>query len=112
MPGHLSSRCVHVPGPAPSAETIAADAGSPTSLLVARFDGRRTNVERVTTTGASTHVLSLGASLPVAIDRAGAQILYLIGHSPPALWKATIAGSRPAHARRLIANSQLGAAAW
>jgi hypothetical protein len=111
-PGRLSAHCVHIPGPAPTAETVTGDTASPTSLLVANLDGSRANVERITVTGTGTRVLDLGASLPVAIDRTGQHILYLVSHSPPRLWEATIVDGRLTDPRRLIADSNLGAAAW
>jgi uncharacterized protein (UPF0548 family) len=57
-------------------------------------------------------VVGLGSSLPVAIDRTGEHVLYLVGHSRPALWEATIADGRLTRVRQLIANANLGAAAW
>ena len=111
-PGHLSARCVHIRGPAPVAEKVAGDVASPTSLLLANLDGSRANVERIAVAGTVTSVLTLGGSLPVAIDRVGEHVLYLVGHSPPALWEATIADGGLTDARRLIADSKLGVAAW
>lgn len=111
-PGHLSAHCVHVPGPAPTAEEVAGDAASPTSLLLANFAGNRANLERITVMGTLTRTLDLGATLPVAVDRTGEHILYLVGHSPPGLWEATIADGRLTNKRRLIADSNVGAAAW
>jgi hypothetical protein len=57
-------------------------------------------------------VLNLGGDLPLAIDRSGAHILYLVGHSPPALWEATVPGAGRNDAHRLIADSKLDRAAW
>jgi hypothetical protein len=48
----------------------------------------------------------------MAFDPAARRVLYLVGHSPPALWTATIAGRRLSHRHLLIKDSQLGAVAW
>jgi hypothetical protein len=42
----------------------------------------------------------------------GTHILYLLGHSPPALWRATISGARLTGRRQLLGSSQLGAVSW
>jgi hypothetical protein len=111
-PARLTARCVHMAGPAPSFARIAGDWTSPTSLLLANYGGRRAVLTRISPTGNVSPVLRLGDRLPVAIDRFGSHILYLAGHSPPALWKATIAGNHLADRRKLISRSAPDPAAW
>jgi WD40-like Beta Propeller Repeat len=48
----------------------------------------------------------------MAFDPLARRLLYLVGHSPPALWRATIAGGRLVGRHLLIRNSQLGPVAW
>jgi hypothetical protein len=48
--------------------------GSPSSVLLASFDGRRADVQGISESGAVTRVVGLGSSLPVAIDRTGEQV--------------------------------------
>lgn len=48
----------------------------------------------------------------MAIDRSGTRLLFLLGHSPPAFWEATIGRGHLTHRRRLLADSRLGPVAW
>jgi hypothetical protein len=111
-PAPLAADCVHVAEIGPGDIALAGSPASPTSLLLAADQGRRTLIESIAQTGATTRVLTFTDSLPVAIDRSGTHLLYLVGHSPPALWEATIAAGRLTDQRRLIADSELGPAAW
>ncbi len=111
-PGRLSARCVHLRGYVPPAETIGGDAASPASLLVADLVGRRAQVRLIGPTGADTPVADLGDVVPFGFDPSGEQIMYLVGHTPPALWEATIADGRLTARRELIADAMFGALAW
>jgi hypothetical protein len=110
-PAPLAADCVHVAEIGPGDIALAGSPAYPTSLLLAADQGRRTLIESIAQTCATTRVLTFTASLPVAIDRSGTHLLYLVGHSPPALWEATIAAGRLTDQRRLIADSELGPAA-
>ena len=85
------------------------------ALLFAGSDGRRALVARVDFVGSSTHIvrlLSLPPEFPIGFDPDGARLLYLVGHTPPALWIAGIKSGHLVNAHRLIANVRLGGEAW
>lgn len=88
----LTARCVRLAGPALAAAVVAASPASPTSLRVATasYPGP-TRVENINHDGHVTVLLRVRNSQPVAFDPTGTRLLYLVGHSPPRLWKATIA---------------------
>jgi hypothetical protein len=48
----------------------------------------------------------------VAFDPSGRQLLYLVGHSSPELWAATIKGHQLIHRHLLVENPSLDAFAW
>lgn len=112
----LTARSVAVPGLDEPRPTLGTDAADPQSVLVATSGAHdRTTVRRVTLSGATATVsplVSIPSSLPMAFDSTGTRLLYLQGHSPPGLWVGTLAGTRLIHRHRLIADSELGAAAW
>lgn len=94
---------------------IAGDASYPRSLLVARWNGRHTFVDRIDLSTSAARVvalMSLKPVLPVAFDPAGSRLLYLVAGTRPALWIARLEPGRLVAAHRLIANAQLGAGAW
>jgi hypothetical protein len=113
-PAALSARCIKVAMAAVAGGTaiLSGSEAHPGSLLIAAAGLHTTTVERIEETGAVTRVLSFGASLPMALDPTGTQLLYLVGHRPPSLWEATITPGHLIHRRRLIANSKLDALAW
>jgi hypothetical protein len=112
-PAPLTAYCVHLAGPALVGRiALAASPTSPRTLLLATdADGGQTIVEEITETGATTPVLTIPNSLPLAFDPSGTHLLYLAGHSPPSLTDVTIAN------RQHIAGAwrrpiDLGALAW
>jgi hypothetical protein len=113
QPAPLSAHCVAIPDIGQA--QIGAVAGSPAqpdALLLAADNGSRTFIDRIDQTGASTRIMTFKDTLPIAIDRSGTHLLYLLGHSPPALWEATIADGHLTDQHRLIANNRLGPVAW
>jgi hypothetical protein len=114
-PAPLSAECVHLPGPALAGATaLAASPASPTTLLLATdsYPGP-TRVETITQTGAISPVLAIPNSLPVAFDPSGTHLLYLVGHTPPRLWEATIANGRLTDRVRLPKRTHgWGPVAW
>jgi len=69
-------------------------------------------IERVTPQHRTLSIVRLASirqGLAMTFDATGSQLLYLIGHSPPALWIADLGPTGLTHARRLIANSAIGA---
>lgn len=112
-PAPLTGHCVHVAGKALTpAIALAGSPASPTSLLIATdSDGDSTRVEQIAQTGSTTRLLTIRDSLPLAFDRTGTHLMYLVGHSPPTLWEATIADGRLTDRSRLPTHSW-GSIAW
>ena len=101
-----------VPG---QAMTIAGDPGSPDELLAAYSAKDRVLVDQVALRGAGPRVqrlVSVAGSEPVAIDPSAGRLLYIVGHSPPALWVGALVPGHLVGRHRLIASAQLGEAAW
>lgn len=111
-PTPLSARCVRTPRLAPRPTVLGSSRAAPRSLLFATDPRGRTMVERVGPTGGTSRVVVFEDSLPMAIDRSGTRLLFLLGHSPPAFWEATIGRGHLTHRRRLLADSRLGPVAW
>jgi hypothetical protein len=111
------ARLVIVPGVPGAHVKLAADPGLPGELVMAVWLGPRTVVDQVALNlgGPAPRVVplvSMAPVLPLALDPVGGRLLYLAGHSPPALW---IGAFEPGHLiarHRLIANAQADAAAW
>jgi hypothetical protein len=113
-PAPLTARCVHLTGSALVAPAVAASPASPTSLRVATasYPGPM-RVADINRAGHVRVLITVPNSQPVAFDPTGTHLLYLVGHRPPRLWKATIA------ARHLTDRVQLpkrlagwGSVAW
>jgi hypothetical protein len=67
------------------------------ALLLGDARSSRTAIDQITFTRARPTVarlLTTGPIMPVAFDPAGRHLLYLKGHSPPALWIGQLTGSR------------------
>jgi hypothetical protein len=112
-PAPLSADCVHLRGGAPGgASAMTATPGAPKTLLLAT-DGRgdATVLETVSLTGKVDPVLSIAHALPQSFDPSGTHLLYIVGHSPPKLTEAGIAGRRftPGRWRDAL---DLGVSAW
>ena len=91
-PTPMTADCVHLRGRALDAGiALAGDPASPaTVLLAAATQGDTTRVERIAQTGATSPVVTIPNSLPLAFDPSGTHLLYLVGHNPPTLTEATI----------------------
>ena len=110
-PAALSARCVVDPGLDLAAPVLGASPAAPDAVRVASSAGRNFTVRDVSPDGTVTNVLTATRGLAVAFDPAGDQLLYLRDH-PPDLWSVRLAPAGGGHARELITNSQIGAAAW
>jgi hypothetical protein len=114
--GSLSARQVVLRGATQMPDTVGPDATGPNSLLVSwLIGGDRAAVDRLTigsSRAAVGRVLTIGHSLVVAFDPSGRQLLYLVGHSSPKLWAATIKGHQLIHRHLLVENPSLDAFAW
>jgi hypothetical protein len=94
---------------------FAGDGAHRGSLLLADSSAGPTTVDRVSLHGTRADVvrlLSLDITLPVAFSPSGARLLYLVGHSPPALWVARIGRGHLVHPHRLLRDARLGGVAW
>jgi hypothetical protein len=111
----LTAHRILLPRVPDAAMKFSGEGARPRSLLLADISGPRTTVDRIALHGLRTHVVRLLSRrdvLPIAFSPSGARLLYLVGHSPPALWVARLARGRLAHAHRLIRDARLGEAAW
>jgi hypothetical protein len=112
-PAPLKADCVRLAGPSLEGGVVLAGSPTkPTALLLATSGlGDDTVIERIAETGEITRLLTIPNSLPLAFDPSGSHLLYLVGHDPPRLTEATIAGGQltPGPWRRA---SDLGASAW
>jgi hypothetical protein len=111
--GRLTARAYILPRPA--GPVLGTDATDPHALVLAtEASGDSTTVERITPAGTAvnvTRLVTIPAALPVALDPAGDQLLYLQG-TGPSLMAATISSGHLTGPHQLIAESRLGAAAW
>jgi hypothetical protein len=110
----MTADCVHLRGSAIEGSiAIAGDPASPPTLLLAT-DGRHgtTRVERIAETGATSLVVTIPDSLPLAFDPSGTHLLYLVGHKPPTLTEATITNGHLVAGPWRNPDLQLGALAW
>jgi hypothetical protein len=114
--GSLSARRVVLPGATQMPQSVGTDATRPNSLLVSwLIGGDRAAVERLTISRSRAtlgRVLTIAHSLVVSFDASGRQLLYLLGHSPPNLWTATINDHQLDHRHLLVKNPSLDALAW
>jgi hypothetical protein len=101
-------RQVDLPKGTPVPDLVGTDA---TSLI----RGDRAAVDRLTIgpVGATLgRVLTIAHALPVAFDPGGRELLYLLGHSPPNLWTATLENHHLVQSRRLVGDPPVDAYAW
>ena len=113
-PARLTADCVRVAGRGLNGRAIlAGDSASRRTVLVAiNTDDDRTVVERIAQTGATTPVLTIPNSLPLSFDPSGTHLLYLVGHHPPTLTEATIAGGQLTAGPWRNPHLNLAALAW
>ncbi len=121
-PGRLSARTITIPGPSDSTFTvISGDLSKPRSFLVARSGSgaARGTLDEVSLNGGSVADRRIAwlprAAMPVAIAPDGDRLLYLIGHTPPALWAATVRNGGLTGQHHLFTDSpkfEFDQAAW
>ncbi|HUJ08304.1 MAG TPA: hypothetical protein VLX31_19545 [Streptosporangiaceae bacterium] len=117
----LSAHMVFVPHRFTSPfEVISGDYAAGQSFVVARMGGRSAGpIDEITlhgsvVTGRQIAALPRGA-LPVAFAPDADRVLYLVGHTPPALWVATIRDGRLTARHLLLTDNHsfgLDNAAW
>ncbi len=127
-PGGLLARRIWIRGPRnPFFSVIRGDLNSRQSFLMA-LEGSPATRTRQQVMGTLTEVSLRGRSVvertiarlppqitPVAIAPDGDRILYLVGHTPPALWAATIRNGRLAGRHHLFTDTskfEFDQAAW
>jgi hypothetical protein len=112
----ITARDYAVPDGVSAPSVVGADAAAPDSVLIAGSGAAGTAVvDRLTPTGqtlALQQLASVRSGLALSFDATGSHLLYLAGHSPLALWSATVTPTGLRSPRRLISNPQLGSAAW
>jgi hypothetical protein len=95
--------------------TIGGDDSLPRSVLIAISETDGTAVDRVDLSSAGVSVvrlLSLPPVLPLAFDPGGTHLLYLDGHSPPALWVGEITQHGLKRRHLLLSDAHVGSLAW
>lgn len=86
---------------------------APGSIVASRMVGEKTELDLIEISGGSRRHLVTIPGMPLALDRAGTHLLHLVGHSPPALWRARILDGRLVDRQRLIPSAHIfGALAW
>jgi hypothetical protein len=113
-PAPMTADCVHLAGRAlDGSVALTGDSASPANVLAATDSyGDKTRVERIAETGAISRVLTIPNSLPLSFDPTGTHLLYLVGHSPPALTEASIANGQLINGPWRNPHLRLEALAW
>jgi hypothetical protein len=100
-----------------SATVISGDLAAPHSLLIANWPS--VAIDRVNLGGTDVVLRQIArlpkGVLPVAFAPLGDRVLYLVGHTPPALWVATIRDGRLVNRHLLLTDSNrfgIGNVAW
>jgi hypothetical protein len=96
-------------------EILGTDARSQKTLIAAsltRAGEALDEIDLSSTTATACRILSIRGGLVLGFDPSGRELVYLLGSSPPALWRATIEGGRLVSRTRLLKRSRAGAIAW
>jgi hypothetical protein len=113
--GHLEARALPVSGLSASPLSIFTDADRSRTVLaevLVRGAAALESIRLGNATATASRLLTIPQGLILTLDPTGTRILYLQGHSPPALWEATIAGDRLIDRKRLFRRSPVGSTAW
>lgn len=111
----LTAYRIDLPGPVRFPSLIEGDGARPRSVFIGTVTDRGSVVQRLDLIGSRAKLVplfSLPNGLVLTFDRSGRQLLYLVGHSPPALWTADVASGQPTDQRLLMPAAELQAAAW
>jgi hypothetical protein len=109
------ARLYWLPELSPETDQMSTYPSLPDAVELAITSGGRTLVERVTISGTSVHAVTiadLSLDLVMAVSPLADGVLYLVGHTPPALWVAELGGGRLMKSHLLIRNSMLDSVAW
>ncbi len=95
---------------------LASDAISRNSVVAAslgpRGNARLDQIHLTPTRAAACQILSIPDAQVLAFDPTGQRLIYIAGHSPAVLQRATIKHARLTDRRRLLPDRSLGAIAW
>lgn len=96
-----------------AAYSVLGRAGS-SGLVLAVFHSPGATLYSATVSGqgALKRLFSIPSGLPVAFDPHGTTLLYLVGHGPVALWRASVTPHGLANANVLNANTSPAGLAW
>jgi hypothetical protein len=112
----LNARAVLVRGlPPGSFLWLASDGETPDSVIVEQLvpDGSDVFEAPLSRTVTGAHLLAhIRSALTLVFDPSGTRLLYLLGHSPPALWSAAVIDGQLRDRRPLLRNSEIDAVAW
>ncbi len=88
---------------------------SPGIVLATALVGSNAVLDQIRFSGPvpqARRILSIPSGLVLGLDATGQRIFYLRGHSPPALWTASITSGKLADQKRLLRSSPVQALAW
>lgn len=106
-------RTIHLPGVS-AQRLFSAGRVAPDAVLVGTYVRGGERIDRIDVTASDPHRVEVveGPFLAEAVSPSGTKLLYILGHSPPALWVANLHQGHLAHARRLLVAPRIGAIAW
>jgi hypothetical protein len=86
----------------------------PSGLVLGVFEAPGATLYSASTsgTGALTRLFSIPTGLPVVFSPRGTMLLYLVGHGPVALWRASVTTHGLAKAKMLIPDLSAAGLAW
>jgi hypothetical protein len=99
----------------PQQGQISACLSVPDAVDLVIWTGHHTLIEKVTISGTGMHAVTLADLSPdlvMAVSPSGDGMLYLVGHTPPALWVAELNGGQLVNAHLLVRSSKFGSIAW
>jgi hypothetical protein len=101
--------------PSPGIDQMSTCLSQPDAVALVMSLGDHSFVEKVTISSTGVHAVTLADLSPdlvMAMNPLADGVLYLVGHTAPALWVAELSGGRLVNAHLLIRNSMLAPIAW
>ncbi len=112
----LRARRILVGGLRTTPDLLASDAITRNSVIAASLGPRGSalidEIHLTPTRAAACRILSIPDAHVLAFDPTGQRLIYIAGHSPPVLRRATIKHGRLTDRQRLLQDRSLGAIAW
>ncbi|HVX46830.1 MAG TPA: hypothetical protein VHC49_23255 [Mycobacteriales bacterium] len=85
----------------------------PDSVIASHLVGEKTEFDRIYISSGHRSRLVEFAGMALALDRSGTHLLYLIGHSPAALWSAELRAGGLRKPHRILKNARIsGGVFW